>query len=129
MQPPALEGTSHVERTELAGERGHQDGSNAMATVATVAVVGIGAAVFEAALLPGIVLGVAAMWLPRYYPKMGEALKPLFKSNVGGADTANAAVDLLSLVSRAGQLGLRVRRQRRSFAGSRLGFWSIGTKR
>ena len=129
MQPPALEGTSHVELTELAGDRGNQDDSDAIATVATVAVVGIGAAVFEAALLPGIVLGVAAMWLPRYYPKMGTALKPLLKSTGSSADTTNAAVDLLSLVSRAGQLGLRVRRQRGLFVGSRLGFWSIGTKR
>jgi hypothetical protein len=59
--------------------------SDAIATVATVAVVGIGAAAFEAALLPGIVLGVAAMWLPRYFPKMGEALNPLFRSTVRGA--------------------------------------------
>ena len=123
-----MQDTSLVELTELAGDHGNQDNSDAMATVATVAVVSIGAALFDAALLPGIVLGVAAMWLPRYYPKMGTALKPLFKST-SGADTHNAAVDLLSLVSRAGQLGLRVRRQRRLFAGSRLGFWRTGTKR
>ena len=61
---------------------GHGD---VVATVATVAVVGIGAAAFEAALLPGIVLGVAAMWLPQYFPKMGQALNPLFKSTVRGA--------------------------------------------
>jgi hypothetical protein len=59
--------------------------SDVVATVATVAVVGIGAAAFEAALLPGIVLGVAAMWLPQYFPKMGEALNPLFRSTVRGA--------------------------------------------
>ena len=61
-----------------------EDNSEAVATVATVAVVGIGAAVFEAALLPGIVLGVAAMWLPQHFPKMGEALNPLFRSTVRG---------------------------------------------
>ena len=59
--------------------------SDVVATVATVAVVGIGAAAFEVALLPGIVLGVAAMWLPQYFPKMGEALNPLFRSTVRGA--------------------------------------------
>jgi hypothetical protein len=48
-------------------------------------VVGIGAAVFEAALLPGIVLGAAAAWLPRFFPKVGEALNPLFRSTVRGA--------------------------------------------
>ncbi len=47
--------------------------------------VGIGAAAFEAALLPGLVLGVAAMWLPQYFPKMGETLNPLFRSTVRGA--------------------------------------------
>jgi hypothetical protein len=59
--------------------------SEIVATVATVAVVGIGAVAFEAALIPGLVLGVAAMWLPQYFPKMGEALNPLFRSTVRGA--------------------------------------------
>jgi hypothetical protein len=56
-----------------------------VATVATVAVVGIGAAAFEAALLPGIVLGVAAVAVPRYLPQIGAALNPLFRSTVRGA--------------------------------------------
>jgi Protein of unknown function (DUF5132) len=56
-----------------------------VATAATVVVVGLGAAVFEAALLPGLVLGVAAMWAPKYFPKMGEALNPLLRSTVRGA--------------------------------------------
>ena len=56
-----------------------------VAAAATVAVVGIAAAVFEAALLPGIVLGAAAAWLPRYFPKIGNALNPLFRSTVRGA--------------------------------------------
>jgi len=61
------------------------DRSDMVATVATVAVVGIGAAAFEAALLPGIVLGVAAVAVPQYFPKIGEALNPLFRSTVRGA--------------------------------------------
>ncbi|HEX4410863.1 MAG TPA: DUF5132 domain-containing protein [Xanthobacteraceae bacterium] len=59
--------------------------SDIVATATTVAVVGVGAAVFEAALLPGLVLGIAAMWLPQYFPKMGEALNPLMRSTVRGA--------------------------------------------
>jgi len=47
-------------------------------------VVGVAAAAFEAALIPGLVLGVAAMWLPQYFPKMGEAINPLFRSTVRG---------------------------------------------
>jgi hypothetical protein len=53
-------------------------------TVATVVVVAAGAALFEAALLPGLVLGVAAMAAPKYLPKMASALTPLFKSTVRG---------------------------------------------
>jgi hypothetical protein len=56
-----------------------------IATVATVAVVGVGAAALEAALLPGIVLGVAAMCTPQFLRPLGKALSPLFKSTVRGA--------------------------------------------
>ena len=63
----------------------NQGRSDVVATVATVAVVGLGAIAFEAALLPGLVLGVAAMWLPQYFPKMGEAVNPLLRSTVRGA--------------------------------------------
>lgn len=65
-------------------EQPDQVRSDVVATVATVAVVGLGAAAFEAALLPGLVLGVAAMWVPQYFPKMGEALNPLIRSTVRG---------------------------------------------
>ena len=53
-------------------------------TVATVVVVAAGAALFEAALLPGLALGVAAMAAPKYLPKMASALGPVFKSTVRG---------------------------------------------
>ena len=62
-----------------------EDGGDMIATVATVAVVGIGAAAFEAALLPGIVLGVAAVAVPHYFPRLGDALNPLFRSTVRNA--------------------------------------------
>src|SRR5271166_4797374 len=83
----SLETSEHVhappetEGVEPAGE----DRSDMVATVATVAVVGIAAAAFEAALLPGIVLGVAAVAAPKYLPKMGAALNPVFRSTVRGA--------------------------------------------
>ena len=56
-----------------------------VATAATVAVVGIGTAVAEAALLPAVVLGAAAVWLPKYFPKAGRTLRPLLKATVRGA--------------------------------------------
>src|SRR5580698_8597515 len=53
-------------------------------TLATVVVVAAGAALFEAALLPGLVLGIAAMAAPKYLPKLANSLNPLFKSTVRG---------------------------------------------
>jgi Protein of unknown function (DUF5132) len=93
MKKPKLEGNGSLEdptaaegsETETPETAENSDRSELIATAATVAVVGVGAAVFEAALLPGIVLGVAAMWAPQYFPKMGEALNPLFRSTVRGA--------------------------------------------
>lgn len=61
------------------------DQSDVVLTAATVVVVGAAAAVFEAALLPGLVLGVAAMLVPKVLPNLGAALNPLFKSTVRGA--------------------------------------------
>jgi hypothetical protein len=52
---------------------------------ATVGIVAVGVALFEVALLPGMAIGVAAMLAPKYVPKMGTALTPMFKSTVRGA--------------------------------------------
>jgi hypothetical protein len=62
-----------------------EDRGDMVATVATVAVVGVAAAAFEVALLPGIVLGVAAVAVPRYLPQLGAAINPLFRSTVRSA--------------------------------------------
>jgi hypothetical protein len=80
----ATAAAAEVPNEAEANEAEAVDRSDVVATVATVAVVGVGAAVFEAALLPGLVLGVAAMWLPQYFPKMGEAVNPLLRSTVRG---------------------------------------------
>jgi Protein of unknown function (DUF5132) len=93
MQEPKLDGNGslanpveHVTTPETGHiDRDSENRSDVVATVATVAVVGIVAAAFEAALLPGIVLGVAAVWLPQHFPKMGAALNPLFRTTVRGA--------------------------------------------
>jgi len=61
-----------------------EEDSGLRTAVATVAVVAVGAAVFEAALLPGIALGVAAVAAPKYLPRLAGALNPLFKSTVRG---------------------------------------------
>jgi len=79
-----LEATA--ESLEAAGtEAVAEDRGDVVATIATVAVVGVAAAAFEAALLPGIVVGVAAVAVPRYLPQIGAAINPLFRSTVRGA--------------------------------------------
>jgi Protein of unknown function (DUF5132) len=50
-------------------------------TALAVTAVGIGAVAFEAALLPGVILGVAAMWLPH---DVRQAFAPLAKPTVRG---------------------------------------------
>lgn len=78
--------TEPVESAETdTPDEGTADRGDMVATVATVAVVGVAAAAFEVALLPGIILGVAAVAVPRYFPKIGTALNPLFRSTVRGA--------------------------------------------
>src|SRR5277367_5774253 len=77
---------SHGEHAEEAASAPHDEleSGGLNKTVATVVVVGAAAALFEAALIPGIVIGVAAMAAPKYLPKLAGALNPLFKSTVRG---------------------------------------------
>ncbi|WP_158929209.1 DUF5132 domain-containing protein [Acidisphaera sp. S103] len=52
---------------------------------ATVGVIVVGAALIEAALIPGMIVGAAAILAPKYVPKMGSTLQPMFRSVVRGA--------------------------------------------
>jgi len=79
----AHEDLDAVEHEEANDELSAEE-NDLVATVATVGVVAIGAAVFEAALLPGLALGVVAMAAPKLAPKLGSALAPMFKSTVRG---------------------------------------------
>ena len=65
-------------------EQTEENFNTAVATMASVGVVAVGALVFEAALLPGLCLGVAAMLVPKFLPQIGTALNPLVKSSVRG---------------------------------------------
>jgi hypothetical protein len=74
------------EERESTGPETIQDRDDAeiTSTLATVAVVAAGAALFEVALLPGLVLGVAAIAAPKYLPRLAGAVTPIFKSAVRG---------------------------------------------
>ncbi len=67
-----------------AAELEREERNSTVATVATVGVVGLGVIIFEAALLPGVILGAAAVLAPKFMPKMESSLNPLFKSTVRG---------------------------------------------
>ena len=78
----AHDGAAHEQAHE---HEGAESQTNETVTVAaTVGVVAVGAALFEVALLPGMALGVAAMLAPKYVPKMGDAVAPMFRRSVRG---------------------------------------------
>jgi len=65
--------------------------SDAATTAAVVGVVAVGALIFEAALIPGMILGVGAMLVPKVLPRLGESLQPAFRSTVRGAYKAGTS--------------------------------------
>jgi hypothetical protein len=81
-----LDGEGVHEATDLHDpvEEAPDDQGEIMLTAATIAVVAVGAAVFEAALLPGLALGVVAALAPRVMPNLGSAMAPMFRSTVRG---------------------------------------------
>jgi hypothetical protein len=123
--------SSPARHANLAGDhgqdRGQQErGDTTVATIASVAVVGIGAAVFEAALLPGIVIGAAAMWLPSHYSKMGETVGPLARTAAGSANTLSAAAAVFDVASGLGRMGLRGGPTHRAFSAISWGLRAFG---
>lgn len=60
------------------------DGNDFTVAAATVGIICVGAALFEAALIPGMVIGVAAMLAPKALPALGAAVEPAFRGAVRG---------------------------------------------
>jgi hypothetical protein len=82
--PPAPAAAVSPETVHVPQTLNGSSKDEAIATAATVGVVAVGAALIEAALIPGIIIGVAAALAPKYVPQMGSKLRPLFKTTVGG---------------------------------------------
>ncbi|MBV9827694.1 MAG: hypothetical protein JO001_18840 [Alphaproteobacteria bacterium] len=59
--------------------------SDFASTAATIGIIGVGVALFDIALIPGMIIGVAAAIAPKYVPKLGERLEPVFTTAVRGA--------------------------------------------
>jgi hypothetical protein len=56
-------------------------------TVVTIGVIGVAAALFDVALIPGIVIGVAAAYGPKYLANIGDRLQPMFSYALRSAYT------------------------------------------
>ena len=75
----------HTAESEDENETPVRNGDDLTSKVATVGIVVVGAALLETALIPGILLGAAAALAPKYLPKFGERIQPLFNTTVRGA--------------------------------------------
>jgi uncharacterized membrane protein len=53
-----------------------------VSAAATFGMIAVGAALFEVALIPGMVIGAAAVLAPKYVPKLGRRAQPLLNSTV-----------------------------------------------
>jgi hypothetical protein len=76
-------GESHIdplaeENSELENFGEENKNNDVVAKVATIAVIGVGAALIATELIPGMLIGLAAAFLPGLGPK----LRPMFKSTV-----------------------------------------------
>jgi hypothetical protein len=81
----ALGDHEHVADGEYESETPVRNGDDLSAKVATIGVVVVGAALLETALIPGILIGAAAVLAPRYLPKFGERIQPLFNTTIRSA--------------------------------------------
>jgi hypothetical protein len=62
-----------------------EEADDFVTSAVTVGAVVAGAALFEAALIPGIIVGAAAVLAPKYLPQIGAGLEPLVKYAIRGA--------------------------------------------
>jgi hypothetical protein len=91
-----------VERPAVTANRNVLDAGEVVAQVVTVAIMGVGcAATLEAALLPGFVLGVAAMTLPKLYPKMSEVSQNKLGTFSNGLRAFELVLNVVNLTRRA----------------------------
>ena len=81
----AAEPVEGAETEHEEAETASSSGPDFVTTATTIGVVAVAAAIVDVALIPGLVIGVAAAFAPKFVPKLGERLEPLFNSTVRGA--------------------------------------------
>jgi membrane-bound ClpP family serine protease len=75
---------AEVESNQSEMDHAHHQEESIVASVATLCVVGVGVAVVEAAMLPAVLLGAAAVVAPKVAPQAFSIFDPLFRSTVRG---------------------------------------------
>jgi Protein of unknown function (DUF5132) len=70
---------------EAADETDAQGNNDLVGTVAIAGAIGVGAALIEASLIPGLIIGAVAVLAPKVVPGIGTRLRPLVKSTIRGA--------------------------------------------
>jgi|SRR5215471_2349919 len=73
-----------AEKQRVNGSDTPQRSAGVMETVAAVAVIGIGAALIEVEWIPGILIGIGAMLVPKLIPGFSDAMKPVVRTAVRG---------------------------------------------
>lgn len=112
---------STMDGSSAALQRGADALSGEMGGLATAAAIGLGAALIEAELVPGIVLGAAAMLLGKVFPQLNEGVRPLMKAAVGaGLAVADKTRTMLAEAGEQMQdVVAEVRAERRQATSSR----------
>jgi hypothetical protein len=82
---PAPEAVEAAVPAEASAEEVSVQESDFGSKLAIAGVIGVGAALIEASLIPGIIIGAAAVIAPKLVPQIGTRLRPLFKSTIRGA--------------------------------------------
>lgn len=85
----ANNGTATTVEGEKAQSVLNLDARGLGAGLATAAVVGVGVALIEVALIPGILIGVAAMAFPKLLPSVTKSVKPMLRSAIKTGYTAS----------------------------------------
>ena len=70
---------------DASGPEASDNRDDVIVATATVGIICVGAALIETALIPGMIIGVAAMLVPKALPKLGAAVEPVFRGAVRGA--------------------------------------------
>jgi hypothetical protein len=84
--PTANHNASKADQTRVSEPIAEEaDDGDFVTSAVTVGVILVGAALIEATLIPGMIVGAAAVLAPKFLPRIGAGLQPLAKYAIRGA--------------------------------------------